>query len=218
MMNELYGHYRENVAPIRKEQFGNLNVGNRKFVAGLREMEPNKSFYPNANFTMRVTYGTVGDYSGADAIHYDYITTAKGILQKWNPEDEEFDVPEKPIDLLEAEDYGRWTNDEGELPVCFITNNDITGGNFGSPVINGKGELIGCAFDGNWEAMSGDIFFENKIQRTIALDIRYVLFIVDKYAGAQNIIDELTLVERVEEAPAEEMVEEVEGDGSGTNE
>jgi hypothetical protein len=207
MMNELYGFYRENVSPIRKEAFDQLDKGSRQFIAGLREMHPDKSFYPDANFTMRLTYGTIGDYDAADAVHYDYFTTANGILQKWNPNDEEFVLPEKLIDLLEARDYGRWADDDGELRVCFISNNDITGGNSGSPVINGKGELIGCAFDGNWEAMSGDIFFENTIQRTISVDIRYVLFIVDKYAGAQNLIDEMTLVERVEEIPAEEAVE-----------
>ena len=208
MMNELYGFYKDNVSPIRKEAFDQLDGGSRKFIAGLREMHPDKSFYPDANFTMRLTYGTVGDYNAADAVHYDYFTTANGILQKWNPNDEEFILPEKLIELLEARDYGRWADQDGELRVCFISNNDITGGNSGSPVINAKGELIGCAFDGNWEAMSGDIFFENTIQRTISVDIRYVLFIIDKYAGAQNLIDEMTLVERVEEIPAEEATDE----------
>lgn len=173
----------------------------RLFTAGLREMNSDKNYAPDANSTMRVTYGTVGAYSPKDGVQYNYSTTAKGILQKEDPNDMEFIVPEQLISLIEKEDYGQYANEEGELPVCFISNNDITGGNSGSPVINGKGELIGCAFDGNWEAMSGDIFFEDQLQRTISVDIRYVLFIVDKYAGARNLINEMTLVKT--EIPAE---------------
>lgn len=173
----------------------------RLFTAGLREMNSDKNYAPDANSTMRVTYGTVGAYSPKDGVQYNYSTTAKGILQKEDPNDMEFIVPEQLISLIEKEDYGQYANEEGELPVCFISNNDITGGNSGSPVINGKGELIGCAFDGNWEAMSGDIFFEDQLQRTISVDIRYVLFIVDKYAGARNLINEMTLVKT--EMPAE---------------
>lgn len=173
----------------------------RLFTAGLREMNSDKNYAPDANSTMRVTYGTVGAYSPKDGVQYNYSTTAKGILQKEDPNDMEFIVPEQLISLIEKEDYGQYANEEGELPVCFISNNDITGGNSGSPVINGKGELIGCAFDGNWEAMSGDIFFEDQLQRTISVDIRYVLFIIDKYAGARNLINEMTLVKT--EMPAE---------------
>ncbi|MFZ6053378.1 S46 family peptidase [Halocola ammonii] len=168
--------------------------GYRLFVQGLRKMNEDKLYYPDANSTMRLTYGKVGDYYPEDAVHYDYITTSKGVLEKYDPNDPEFVVPEELIKLLEKEQYGRWANENGDLVICFISNNDITGGNSGSPVINGDGELIGLAFDGNWEAMSGDIAFEPELQRTISVDIRYVLFIVDKFAGAQNIIDELTLV------------------------
>ena len=171
----------------------NLQKGQRLFLAGLRDMQPNRKFYPDANFTMRLTYGTVGDYYPRDAVHYDYFTTMKGIMEKEDPNNDEFVVPQKLKDLYEAKDYGQYG--EGDImKVCFISNNDITGGNSGSPVMNGNGELIGLAFDGNWEAMSGDIAFEPELQRTINVDIRYVLFIIDKYAGATNLIKEMTLI------------------------
>ena len=168
------------------------------------------SYYPDANFTMRMTYGTVGDYNARDAVHYSYYTTLRGVMEKEDDSDDEFVVPQKLNDLYDAKDYGQYANEDGELVVCFITNNDITGGNSGSPVINGKGELIGCAFDGNWEAMSGDIAFEDRIQRTIAVDARYILFIIEKYGGATNIIEEMTIVktEPKEEMPAQEETPE----------
>ncbi len=170
-----------------------LDRGNRFFIAGLREMEPNKKFYPDANFTMRMTYGTVEDYYPADAVHYNYYTTLEGVMEKEDPSNPEFVVPQTLKDLYKAKDYGQYGED-GQMHTCFISNLDITGGNSGSPVMNGNGELIGLAFDGNWEAMSGDIAFEPELQRTIAVDIRYVLFIIDKFAGAKNLISELTLV------------------------
>ena len=171
-----------------------LSEGNRLFVDGLRKMNPDKTYYPNANFSMRTTYGTVGDYVPADAVHYDYVTTLEGVIEKFVPGDHEFDLPQRFIDLYEAKDYGQYADENGDLIVNFIHNTDITGGNSGSPVINGKGHLIGTAFDGNWEAMSGDIAFESELQRTISCDIRYVLFIVDKYAGATHLIEEMDLV------------------------
>ncbi len=171
-----------------------MEKGYRLFVDGLRQMNPDKSYYPNANFTMRCTYGTIGDYYPADAVHYDYYTTMEGLMQKMDNNNPEFVVPQKLVDLYENEDYGQYVDADGKLHVCFISNNDITGGNSGSPVINGDGELIGTAFDGNWEAMSGDIAFEHNLQRTISVDIRYVLFIIDKYAGATNLINEMTIV------------------------
>ena len=167
------------------------------FVKGLREyyadMYPDKSLYPDANSTMRMSYGSVQDYMPADAVHYDYVCTANGILEKYVPGDYEFDAPKHLIDLIEKKDYGVYADENGELIVCFLSTNDITGGNSGSPIMNGKGELIGLAFDGNWEAMSGDVNFEPRLQRTINVDIRYVLFIIDKYAGATNLIDELDI-------------------------
>jgi hypothetical protein len=168
--------------------------GYRLFIAGLREMQPDKSFAPDANSTLRFTYGTVGAYKPGDAMHYNYYTTAEGILEKEDPSNDEFIVPDKLAELIRNKDFGQYADANGELPVCFISNNDITGGNSGSPVINGKGHLIGCAFDGNWEAMSGDIAFETELQRTISVDARYILFIIDKYAGAKHLIDEMTIV------------------------
>ncbi len=178
---------KEKVAPNNEM----LQKGNRLFVAGIREMQPDKKFAPNANSTMRLSYGQVLDYMPADAVHYDFRTTMLGVMEKEDPNNWEFVVPDKLKELYKNKDFGLYG--EGEtMPVCFLTTNDITGGNSGSPVINGKGELIGLAFDGNWEAMSGDISYEPTLQRTICVDIRYVMFIIDKYAGAKNIINELT--------------------------
>ncbi|MDR2085057.1 MAG: S46 family peptidase [Bacteroidales bacterium] len=171
-----------------------LNKGNRLFIAALREMNPDVAYYPNANFTMRLTYGSILDYYPADAVHYDYVCTLDGLMEKEDPTNEEFIVPAKLKELWKAKDYGDYADKDGKMIVCFLSDNDITGGNSGSPVINGNGEIIGIAFDGNWEAMSGDIAFEPELQRTISVDIRYVLFVIDKYAGCQRIIDELTIV------------------------
>jgi len=173
----------------------------RLFIAGLREQSPDKVFYPDANSTMRMTYGSVQDYIAADAVYYDYYTTLAGVMEKEDASNDEFFVEEKLKSLYAKKDFGRYgmmVDGKERLNVCFLTTNDITGGNSGSPVINGNGELIGIAFDGNWEAMSGDIAFEPELQRTINVDIRYVLFIIDKMAGAQNLIDELTIVDRPE--------------------
>ncbi|HRS54657.1 MAG TPA: S46 family peptidase, partial [Bacteroidales bacterium] len=170
-----------------------LNRARRLFVEGIREMDKDKTFYPDANSTMRVTYGKVADYYPADAIYYNYYTTLTGVMEKEDPTNEEFIVPAKLKELYQKKDFGIYQKDN-DIPVCFITDNDITGGNSGSPVLNGDGQLIGIAFDGNWEAMSGNIAFEPELQRTINVDIRYVLFIIDKFANAQNIMKELTII------------------------
>ncbi len=166
----------------------------KTYIAGLMELFPNKLMYPDANSTMRVSYGKVSGYTGKDAVVYNYYTTSRGLLEKYNPKDDEFTLPEKLVDLLKKKDFGQYTNEKGELPVSFLTDNDITGGNSGSPVINANGELIGAAYDGNWEAMTGDLVFDKNFKRTIVVDIRYVLFIVDKYAGATNLINEMTII------------------------
>jgi len=191
-MKSFYDNY-EYLNNKTKNAYALMAKGNRLFLAGLMEMNPDKKFYPDANFTMRLTYGTVQDYFPADAIYFNYFTTLDGVMEKEDPTTWEFIVPEKLKELYNTKDYGQYS-DNDTLKVCFLTNHDITGGNSGSPVINGNGELVGLAFDGNWEAMSGDIAFEPELQRTINVDIRYVLFIIDKFAGATNLIDEMTIV------------------------
>ncbi|MBO7647045.1 MAG: S46 family peptidase [Bacteroidales bacterium] len=167
----------------------------RLYMQGLMEMQKDRNFYPDANFTMRLTYGSVQDCKPANAVTYDYITSLDGVMEKYKPGDWEFDVPKDLIKLWENHDYGRYADKNGDLVVNFITTNDITGGNSGSPVLDGEGNLIGLAFDGNWEAMSGDISFEQNVQRTICMDVRYLLFIIDKMANAQNLMQELKIVE-----------------------
>jgi len=183
----------------RKSYYGtdafdaDFETGHRMYIAGLLEMQPQKKFYPDANFTMRMTYGTVQSYNARDAVNYDYMTTMKGIMEKEDPNNWEFVVPEKLKALYEKKDFGDYAKD-GVMPVCFITNNDITGGNSGSPVIDGEGNLIGLVFDGNWEAMSSNIAFEPALQRCICVDIRYVLFVMDKYAGASHLVNEMKII------------------------
>ncbi len=173
----------------------NLNKGRRLWIAALMEMVPDKTLYPDANFTMRLSYGTIQDYDPRDGVTYKYYTTLQGVVDKYKPGDYEFDLPQRLIDLNNKKEYGRYGSSKGYMPVCFLTTNDITGGNSGSPVMNGNGELIGLAFDGNWESMSGDIAYEPELQRTIVVDIRYVLWIMDIYAGAKNLVDEMTIVQ-----------------------
>ncbi len=191
--NSILDKYRE-LRQKTSESDMNLDKGRRLFIAGLLEMQKGEVlFYPDANFTMRLTYGTVSGYDAKDAVRFNYYTTLEGVMEKEDPDNYEFIVDEKLKKLYEEKDYGRYADENGYMPVCFLTTNDITGGNSGSPVLNGNGELIGLAFDGNWEAMSGDITFEEKLQRCINVDIRYVLFIMDKYAGAKNLIEEMDI-------------------------
>jgi hypothetical protein len=172
-----------------------LTTGKRLWVAALMEMSPEKTQYPDANSTMRLSYGSVKDYDPRDAVTYKYFTTLQGVVDKYKPGDYEFDLPKRLIDLNNKKEYGRYGSSKGYMPVCFLTTNDITGGNSGSPVMNGNGELIGLAFDGNWESMSGDIAYEPELQRTIVVDIRYVLWVIDVYSGAKHLVDEMTIVQ-----------------------
>lgn len=172
---------------------GDLTKGRRLWIAALKEMSPEKTLYPDANSTMRLTYGTIQDYDPKDAVTYKYFTTLQGAIDKYKPGDYEFDLPQRLIDLNNKKEFGRYASSNGNMPVCFLTTNDITGGNSGSPVLNANGELIGLAFDGNWEAMSGDVAFEPDLQRTIAVDIRYVLWVIDIYAGAGHLVEEMTI-------------------------
>ncbi len=169
-----------------------FSKGMRLFVDGLKQMGYNKA--SDANSTMRVTFGNVLPYDAKDGVTFKHYTTMQGVMDKevvTDDKNHEFYVPSRLKELHDAKDYGPYANEDGVLPVCFLSNNDITGGNSGSPVINADGELIGTAFDGNWEAMSGDIYFEPNIQRTISVDIRYTLFIIDKYAGAGHLVKEM---------------------------
>ncbi|WP_167616092.1 S46 family peptidase [Maribellus sediminis] len=191
--DDIFAKYRE-ISNQISTKGDELAKGRRLFLAGLMEMQPDKKFYPDANSTMRLTYGKVLDYDPRDGVTYKFYTTTDGYLEKEIPGDYEFDVPARMKELLLDKDYGQYADADGKLHAAFITNNDITGGNSGSPVINGKGELIGIAFDGNWEAMSGDLAFEPELQRCINVDIRFVLWVIDVYAGADHLIEEMEII------------------------
>ncbi len=172
-----------------------IEQGERLFNAAMRRMYADRNFYPDANSTMRLSFGTVGGYSPFDGAVYDYYTTVKGIFEKVKEHTGDIDFAVQPelLDLFSAGDFGRYANEQGDMSVCFISNNDITGGNSGSAMFNNKGELLGLAFDGNWEAMSSDIVFEPDLQRCIGVDVRYMLFIMEKYGKAGRLIEELKI-------------------------
>ena len=185
--------YRE-ISPAVAAADAKFAEGHRLYIAGLMKMQPERAWASDANFTIRLTYGNVLPYCPRDGVVYKHYTTIEGVMAKEDPTNPvEFTVPERLKELYRAKDYGRYADKSGELPVAFLVNCDITGGNSGSPVLNANGELIGLAFDGNWEAMSGDVAFEPELQRTIAVDIRYVLFVIEKYGNAKWLIDELTI-------------------------
>ena len=195
--NAFYSNYIGKYAPLYTQFNGRNAEYGRLYLKGIMEMDPAKAkmMYPDATFTMRVSYGNVKSYHPRDAVFYDYVTTSKGLLEKYQPGDYEFDLPAKQIELLKKKDFGQYMDPtRKELVTCFITTNDITGGNSGSPVINNKGELIGLAFDGNYEALSHKLAFDKDLNRTICVDIRYVLWCIDKLGGGSNIIKELKLM------------------------
>ena len=175
---------------------GSLAKARKVYTAGLLEWKKDEPSYPDANFTMRFTYGSVKGYSPRDAVYYRYYTTLDGVMEKEDPDNWEFVVPEKLKELWKAQDFGKYALPDGKMPVAFLSNNDITGGNSGSPIMNARGELIGLAFDGNWESMSSDVMFEPDLQRCINVDIRYVLFIIDKFGGAGHLVKEMKLVKK----------------------
>ena len=185
--------YRALVA--KEEEFAKtLNPLHKTYLKGLMEMANGAPVYPDANFTMRLTYGNVKPYSPKDGVIYNYYTTLKGVMEKEDPTNSEFIVPARLKELYEAKDFGQYALPNGEMPVAFLTTNDITGGNSGSGVLNARGELIGLAFDGNWESLSGDINFDDNLQRCINVDIRYVLFVIDKLGNCKRLIDEMNIV------------------------
>jgi hypothetical protein len=195
LSTDILDHYRF-VSDEQKQKDAEFQRAYRLMVKGMREANPNKKYYPDANSTLRLSYGKIRSLPKDprnDAKVNNY-TTLEGTIAKYKPNDPEFDLPQKLIDLYEAKDFGQYADENGQISVNFLSDNDITGGNSGSPVINAKGELLGLAFDGNIEAMAGDVIFDPKLQRTISVDIRYVLFIIDKFAGATHIIDEFTIV------------------------
>jgi hypothetical protein len=189
-------NYDSKYLPLYQQFNAKNNDLGRLYLKGVMQQNATKKMYPDANFTMRVSFGSVKSYSPRDAVKYDYLCTMKGVLEKYKPGNDEFDLPAKLVDLARKKDFGRYLDKaRNDLVVTFITNNDITGGNSGSPVLNANGELIGLAFDGNYEALSHKIAFDKELNRTICVDIRYVLWYMDKLAGASNIIKELKLVQ-----------------------
>lgn len=187
-------NYTSKYAPLYQQFTTKNNDWGRLYLKGIMEMDPKKVMYPDATFTMRLSYGKVASYHPRDAIHYDYVTTITGMLAKYIPGDYEFDLPQAFLKAAKAKDFGQYKDaKKNDLVVGFITTNDITGGNSGSPVMNANGELIGLAFDGNYEALSHKMAFDKDLNRTICVDIRAVLWCIDKIGGAQNIIKELTL-------------------------
>ncbi len=181
-----------------REELGRINIEiqklNRGYMSAQMEYDSGRIFYPDANSTLRVAYGTVSGYYSKDAVYYTYYTTLKGIMEKDDPKIYDYNVPEKLRQLYKTKDYGRYAKD-GEVPVCFIANNHTTGGNSGSPVINADGQLIGVNFDRAWEGVASDLSFSPDQSRNISLDIRYALFIIDKFAGAGYLLKEMTIVE-----------------------
>jgi hypothetical protein len=183
-----------NVRPELSRINSEIQKLNRDYMTLQMEFDKERVFYPDANSTLRITFGTVKGYFSKDAVYYTHYTTLKGIIEKDNPEVYDYDVPEKLRVLYKTKDYGRYTQN-GEVPVCFIANNHTTGGNSGSPVINADGQLIGVNFDRAWEGVASDLAFNPDQSRNISLDIRYALFIIDKFAGAGYLLKEMTIVE-----------------------
>lgn len=179
-----------------KAETNAYNRAHKTWVAGMLALKQKegKAIYPDANSTLRLTYGKIGSYEPADGKEYLYYTTLKGVMEKEDPENPEFVVSPKLKELYEKKDFGPYAMADGRMPVCFVTATDNTGGNSGSPVFNSKGELIGVGFDRNYEGLTGDIAYNPQLQRAACVDIRYVLFVIDKYAGAKHLIDELTIV------------------------
>jgi len=186
--------YENLINPKNTAYLSQMKVLGRTYMKGLMEMQPERNFYSDANSNIRLTYGSVKGYNSRDAVYYGYKTTMEGVLQKYIPGDIEFNLTDRFLTLARSKKYGKYADSEGNLIVNMLTDNDITGGNSGSPVMNGEGHLIGLAFDGNWEAMSGDIYYDDTYKRTINVDIRYVLWCIDVLGEASHIINEMTII------------------------
>jgi hypothetical protein len=194
LVKSIADSYQKNVAP----KFDEINLKNialqRTYMKGIIEFFPNYRIFPDANSTLRVTYGKVKGYKPSDAVIYEPVSYLDGVIEKYIPGDYEFDVPKKLINLYNAKDYGRYADKNGKMPLAFIATNHTTGGNSGSPALDSKGNLIGLNFDRVWEGTMSDIYYSPEICRNIMVDTRYILFVIDKFAGAKNLIEEMTIV------------------------
>ena len=180
--------------PAMTASAGPIAEASKAYTKGMMEWKADEPSYPDANSTMRITYGTVKSYSPKDGVLYKHYTTVKGVIEKEDPDNYEFRVPAKLKEIILNKDFGPYVNEKGEVPACFLINCDITGGNSGSPVMDADGNLIGLAFDGNWESMSSDVMFEPDLQRCICVDIRYVLLLLDKFGGAGYLLNEMNII------------------------
>jgi len=199
--NEFLKWYTDEVQPHTQKINQDLQLAYRDYMRGQMEFAAAvegkaglDAFYPDANLTLRVAYGHIKGYSPADGVYYTPSSTIKGIMEKDNPEIFDYNIPQRLRDIYAEKDYGQWADASGEVPVCFIATNHTTGGNSGSPVINADGDLIGLNFDRVWEGTMSDIVFDPEICRNISLDVRYVLFIIDKVADADHLLEEMTFV------------------------
>ena len=195
LSNGLYKNYMSKVRPAMAKHENDLDSLQRIYVRGLKAFQPDKRFYPDANFTLRVTYGKVKGYEPKDAVDYEYQTTLDGVIGKVRSGNPDYEIKDKLQELYDEKDYGRYGNEDGTMPVCFIATNHTSGGNSGSPVLNADGHLIGLNFDRNWEGTMSDLMYDPEMCRNITVDIRYVLFIMDKFAGADRLVEEMTIVE-----------------------
>jgi len=204
MMKSIYRNYRNDIAPNFSQGSNRIDQLMAVYVKAQQEMEPEKLFWPDANSTLRLTYGKLEGSKPRDGVEYLPFTTLEGVIDKYVPGHADFDLPARLIELYDKKDYGQYANAEGKVPVCFTGSNHTTGGNSGSPALDADGQLIGLNFDRSWESTMSDIMFDPDLCRNIMVDIRYVLFIIDKYAGATNLIQEMDLVTKKVQASVEQ--------------
>jgi hypothetical protein len=195
LANSVYDHYFNNIQAAIDGLSARRDSLQRVYMQGLMAFQPDKRFYPDANSTLRVSYGQVDDYSPRDAVHYRHYTTLEGIMEKEDPEIYDYVVETKLKELYNQRDYGRYAAADGTMRIAFIASNHTTGGNSGSPVLNADGHLIGVNFDRNWEGTMSDLMYDPDQCRNISLDIRYCLFVIDKLAGAGHLVNEMTIIE-----------------------